>query len=174
MEYEFTLKYQLGEQDNDFDELVERLGAGGCDDALIGIGQVGRIGLKFTREAASAKDALLSAMADVRAAIPTARLIEAGPDFVGLTDVAQIVRMSRQNLRKLMSTHATNFPIPVHDGSSGVWHLADLLEWLQAKGNYLLPQGVVEVSVATKRVNQAKEAVQLSPEDTRELEELVA
>jgi hypothetical protein len=174
MEYEFTLKYQLGEQDSDVDEVMERLGAGGCDDALIGIGQTGRVGLKFTREARSAREALISAMADVRAALPSAKLIEAGPDFVGLTDVAQIVRMTRQNLRKLMTTHAANFPIPVHDGNSGVWHLADLLGWLQTKGSYLLPQGMVEVSLEAKRVNQVKEAIQISQEDKQEMEELVA
>jgi hypothetical protein len=85
MEYEFTLKYQLTENDCNFDDLVERLGAGGCDDALIGIGQPGRIGLKFTREAASAKNAIKSAIVDIRSVVPTAKLVEAGPGFVGLT-----------------------------------------------------------------------------------------
>lgn len=174
MEYEFTLKYQLGETDRNIDDIVERLGAGGCDDATIGIGQPGRIALKFTREAESAKAALMSAMMDVRHVVPTARLIEAGPDFVGLTDAAELVKMSRQNLRKLMLTHAANFPLPVHDGNSGVWHLADLLNWLQAKGDYSLPQGVVEVSNTTKRINAAKEALQLSVEEQKEMAALIA
>lgn len=79
MEYEFTLKYQLRESDHDFDELVERLGACGCDDATVGIGQAGRVALMLTREADSANAALASALADVRRAVPTARLVEAGP-----------------------------------------------------------------------------------------------
>jgi hypothetical protein len=74
MEYEFTLKYQLPEKESNLDELVERLGAGGCDDALVGIGQPGCIGLQFAREADSAQDALLSAMADVRRVVPGATL----------------------------------------------------------------------------------------------------
>src|SRR5439155_384770 len=81
---------------------IERLGAAGCDDALVGIGQPGRIALEFTREAHSAEAALVSALTDVKRAIPSARLIEAAPDFVGLTDVAEVVGMTRQNMRKLM------------------------------------------------------------------------
>lgn len=72
MEYEFTLKYVLRENDCNLDQLVERFGACGCTDALIGIGQVGRIGLKFTREATSAKDAIKSAMVSIRRVVPTA------------------------------------------------------------------------------------------------------
>ncbi|EJR8320695.1 DNA-binding protein, partial [Escherichia coli] len=43
MEYTFTLKYQLADDDRDPEALVERLGEAGCDDALIGIGQPGRL-----------------------------------------------------------------------------------------------------------------------------------
>ena len=46
MEFSFTLKYQLSDDDCNLDELVERLGAAGCDDALVGIGQPGRIALE--------------------------------------------------------------------------------------------------------------------------------
>lgn len=41
MEYTFTLKYQLADDDRNPDVLVERLGEAGCDDALVGIGQPG-------------------------------------------------------------------------------------------------------------------------------------
>ena len=37
MEYTFTLKYQLTDDDRDPDALVERLAEAGCDDALVGI-----------------------------------------------------------------------------------------------------------------------------------------
>src|SRR5436309_11045073 len=87
MEYEFELRFKLPTDDADADELVERLGEAGCDDALIGIGQPGRIALRFTREAESAKRAIVSALEDVKKVIPAAKLIEVGPDFVGLTDV---------------------------------------------------------------------------------------
>ncbi|MDB5797426.1 MAG: DNA-binding protein [Paucimonas sp.] len=174
MEYEFTLKYRLGANDQDVDDVVERLAAGGCDDALAGVGQPGRIALKFTREADSAKTALMSALADVRYVLPGAKLIEAGPDFVGLSDAAELVSMSRQNLRKLMLTYASTFPAPVHDGTSGVWHLADLLDWLKNKGDYPLQQEVVEVSNATKQINIARHARQISLEAHQEVARYVS
>ncbi|CPQ46083.1 DNA-binding protein [Bordetella pertussis] len=113
MEYLFTLKYQLADADSDLDALVERLGEAGCDDALVGMGLPGRLVLEFTREADSAEAAVRSALADVRRAMPTAALIEAAPDLVGLTDVAQIVGVSRQNMRKLMLAHPATFPAPM-------------------------------------------------------------
>jgi hypothetical protein len=76
MEYTFTLQYQVPESESP-DALLEQLGAGGCDDALVGSGRPGRIALEFTREADNASDAVSSAVADVRRAIPTATLIEA-------------------------------------------------------------------------------------------------
>ncbi|MDN5871104.1 MAG: hypothetical protein L0H73_10365 [Nitrococcus sp.] len=78
----------------------------------------------------------------MRRAVPTARLVEAAPDFVGLTDVAEIVGVSRQNMRKLMLAHPDSFPAPVHEGSASIWHLVDVLEWLQDRGSYALAQAV--------------------------------
>lgn len=79
MEFTFTLKYQL--QASDTDVLVERLAEEGCDDALVGVGKSGRLSLEFAREAGSIKEAVESALADVRRAVPDAKLIEAMPDL---------------------------------------------------------------------------------------------
>ncbi len=157
MEYNFTLKYQLGESDRDIDSVVERLGEAGCDDALVGLGQPGRLALEFTREADSAEDAMFSALADVRSAAPSAKLIEAAPDFVGLTDVAELIGVSRQNMRKLMQGHPASFPAPVHEGSSSIWHLAELLAWLESKGGYQLSKSNLEIAQAALKVNSARE-----------------
>lgn len=159
MEYIFTLKYQLAEQDEDLDALVERLGAAGCDDALVGVGQPGRLALEFSREADSAEEAVRTALADVKRAVPTTRLIEASPDLVGLTDVADLVGISRQAMRKLMLAHRATFPMPVHDGSTSLWHLAEVLDWLQARRNYGIDPGVLDVARMTLEVNLAKEAI---------------
>jgi predicted DNA-binding transcriptional regulator AlpA len=174
MEYTFTLKYKLTAQDNDIDALVERLAAAGCDDATVGIGQPGRLALVFTREAASAFEALVSALGDVKQAVPSARLVEAGPDFVGLTDVAEIAGVSRQNMRKLMLSHAIEFPSPIHEGSASVWHLSDVLDWLNARGGYAIKADVFDVAKSAKQINLAKEAQQLEPRINRRLESLVA
>jgi predicted DNA-binding transcriptional regulator AlpA len=173
MEYVFTLKYQLAEEDCDFDAIVERLGEAGCDDATIGVGQPGRIALLFSREGASAFEALVSALKDVKRAVPSAHLVEAGPDFVGLTDVAEVAGVSRQNMRKLMLSHAIDFPPPVHEGSASVWHLSDILDWLTARGGYDIKADVVDVAKFAKQVNLAKEVRQLEPRFNRELESLV-
>lgn len=173
MEYTFTLKYQLTEDDSDPDDLVERLGEAGCDDALVGIGQPGRLALEFTREADSADAAVRSALADVRSAVPSARLIEVAPDLVGLTDVAEIVGVSRQNMRKLMLAHPGSFPAPVHEGSASIWHLADVLAWLQAKGSYSLTKDVLDVAQVALQVNVAKEGRRLPRSASKGLEALV-
>ena len=174
MEYIFTLKYQLSAVDQNLDELVERLGEEGCDDALVGLGQPGRIALEFTREADSADLAVQSALADAKRAMPTAQLFEAAPDFVGLSDVAVVVGVSRQNLRIRMRSHGANFPPPVHDGSTAIWHLADILEWLQAKLAYQMNPLTLDIARATKQVNLVKQAEQISPSVAKQLRPLVS
>ncbi|MGY4532095.1 putative DNA-binding transcriptional regulator AlpA [Pseudomonas sp. TE3786] len=162
MEYIFTLKYQLNPIEQDMDALIERLGAAGCDDALIGIGQPGRLALEFTREAASAEEALTSALADVHNALPTAALIEATPDLVGLTDVAELMGMSRQNMRKLMLANAASFPPPIHEGTTSIWHLAEILAWMQTRAAYTLAPDLVAISNIAMRVNVDKEQQRLA------------
>ena len=171
MEYIFTLKYQLTDQDSDPDILVEHLGASGCDDALVGVGQPGRLALEFSRESDSAEEAVRSALADVKKAIPLARLIEASPDYVGLTDVADIVGISRQAIRKLMLAHRAAFPLPIHEGSASIWHLAEVLDWFKSRGGYQLDDGVLSVARAALKVNIAKEAIRhpVSSQENREL-----
>jgi len=174
MEYEFELRFKLPADAADAAELVERLGEAGCNDALIGIGQPGRMALRFTREAESAKRAIISALEDVKKVIPAAKLIEAGPDFVGLTDVADMLGMSRQNMRKLMVAHATSFPAPVHEGSSAVWHLEPVLQWLQGKGGYDIAQQQIEVAHIAMQINLIRAADRVELPMQREVRTLVA
>ena len=174
MEYEFELRFRLPADAGDSAELVERLGEVGCDDAVVGIGQAGRVALRFTREAESAKRAIVSALEDVKKAIPTAKLIEAGPDFVGLSDVADLLGMSRQNIRKLMLAHPAAFPAPVHDGSTAIWHLEPVLLWLQGKGGYSISAELMDVAHVTLQVNLIKAADRLDSPIQREVRPLVA
>ena len=100
-EYEFTLKFSVNDNPEQY---VEKLGAEGCTDALIGVGKNGRIALNFIREARSAYDAVSSAVEDVKRAIPEAKLIEASPDFVGLTDIAKLKKVLNLLSKSLTST----------------------------------------------------------------------
>lgn len=154
--YEFTLRFALGNPDDAPERFVERLGEAGCDDATVGIGQRGRIALDFSRDARSAAQAILSALRDVRRAIRGARLVEAAPDLVGLTDVARVLGCSRQNVRKLMFRHGGQFPAPVHEGNPSIWRLAKVLAWAQARGDAVDP-ALLEVAKAAQQVNLARE-----------------
>jgi len=174
VEYEFVLKFRLPSDDADVDDIVERLGAAGCDDALVGSGQPGRLALNFTREAASAKRAVISALKDVKKAVPGAQLIEVSPDFVGLTDVAELIGVSRQNMRKLMLTHVDSFPAPVHEGSPALWHLAPVLQWLGNRGAYRVEQALLDVAHIAMQINLAKEANCLETPVRAEVRILVA
>ena len=172
MEYEFTLKFKLPTVDADSDELIERLGDV-CGDALVGIGQPGRLALNFTRDTDSAELAIVSALTDVKNVIPQAELVEVAPDFVGLTDVAELMGVTRQNMRKLMLTHPDGFPAPIHEGSSALWHLAVLLQWLQGRDGYCIDPLLLDVARTTMQVNLTKAASQIERRIQRVVRELV-
>ena len=174
MEYEFTLKFKLTADGGETDALVERLGEAGCDDAVIGIGQPGRIALNFTREATSAKHAIVSALADVKGVIPQAELIEVTPDLSGLTDIAELIGVSRQNMRKLALKYPLSFPTPVHEGSAVVWHLAPVLQWLTRHGDYPITDSLMDVAHAAMQINLAKQTSRLERPVEREVRELVS
>jgi hypothetical protein len=173
MDYEITLTLKLAPDDSNLDELVERLGAAGCTDAMIGIGQAGQLALDFIRDGRSAEQAILSALKGVKKAVPTAKLIEVGPDLVGLTDVAELLGVTRQNMRKLMVAHAAAFPVPVHSGSVSLWHLAPVLEFLRERG-YDLGPGLVDVARAAMRINIASQAARIGHAVDRRLASLAA
>lgn len=173
MEYIFTLKYHLHDHDSDHDTLIDRLFEAGCDDALPGTGQSGRLALEFAREADSATHALESAIADVRKAVDNAELVEVFPDYAGLTDIAEHVGMSRQNLRKIATKNGSTFPTPIHEGNPSLWHLSDALSWL-AEDGYAVDAAKLEISAAARELNIALQARRLSADRSRELEALMA
>jgi predicted DNA-binding transcriptional regulator AlpA len=162
-EYEFTLKFNFTDASINPESYLDNLAQAGCDDALIGIGQKGRIALNFNREADSALTALYSAIEQVKSVIPDAQLIEATPDFVGLSDIAEVVGYSRQNIRKLMLNNQASFPPPIHEGSSAIWHLASVLDWFKEGKGYAIDDSLRDLANATMQLNLAKESFKLDP-----------
>lgn len=154
-EHEFTLTFTLGSPSVDVDVLVERLGDAGCEDAAIGVGQRGRVALSFIREAESAAKAVFSGITDVRRAIPDATLIEASPDLVGLTDVADLLGVTRQNVRKLILDCEALAPAPVHEGRPTIWHLAKVLGWLREEKDYPIGEDLADLAHTTMQINLA-------------------
>src|SRR3546814_101815 len=161
-EYEFILKFRLPDPDVNQGQFVDALAEAGCDDATVGVGQRGRIALDFAREANTATDAIISAIEAVKRAIPGAELVEAGPDFVGLTDVAELVGCTRQNIRKVMISNLATFPIAVHEGSQAIWHLRPVLGWFAENQRRPIDRGLIEVSEVTMKVNVANATRQLA------------
>lgn len=174
MEYDFELRFKLADPGPVEDDVVERLYVAGCDDATIGVGLPGRLALCFTREASSAKQAILSALEDVKRAIPDAEMIEVSPDLAGLTDIAELVGVSRQNMRKLMMGHAATFPAPVHDGSTALWHLATVLEWLSGRAGYDIDKRLLDIARMAMQINLAKELQHLDQPVEKRIRALVA
>ena len=162
-EYEFTLKFGFSNASINPESFVDLLGEGGCDDALIGVGQQGRIALNFNREAESALTAICSAIEDVKSVIPEATLIEATPDFVGLSDIADVLGFSRQNMRKLMMNNKASFPLPIHEGRSAIWHLSNVLSWCREGNRYQVNELLQDVATANMQLNLAKEAFHIDP-----------
>lgn len=152
-QYDFTLKYRLGDTDEDAEKHLEALAQSGCEDALVGIGQSGRISLNFIRESESALEAIAGAISNVQEAIPEAKLVEATPDFVGITDIAELLGFSRQYMRKLIETSGASFPEPVHEGKPSLWHLTDILAWFSERESRDIQSEVFEVSQINMQLN---------------------
>jgi len=173
-EYDFTLKFNLQNSQADPNNYVEALYAGGCDDALIGVGKNGYISLNFIREASSAYEAISSAIADVKRVIPCASLIEAAPDYVGLTDVAKILGCTRQNIRKLIVASEPRTLLPVYEGTPSIWHLAEILAWLQQAKTYSIDRSLIEIAKTNMDVNIAKSWQKVEPTSQEKIKALVS
>ena len=159
--YEFELKFSLPSTSQSPEFFVERLAEVGCTDALVGIGLTGRIAFHFTRDANSAFEAILSAVKNIKKAIPEAILIEAAPDLVGLSDIANILGYSRQNIRKLMMNNMVSFPTPIHEGKSILWHLSSILTWVKESNRYEIDELLLDVANTNMQLNITKETVHL-------------
>lgn len=70
--------------------------------------------------------------------------------------------------------YAATFPAPVHEGSASIWHLAEVLGWLEEKGGYAFERKMLETARAALQVNLAKEVHRLPVAAARELKLLIA
>jgi len=163
MEYEFILKYVLSDENADSSQYLNALFEAGCDDATIGIGKTGAIALEFVREAASAAEAVLSAIADVKKVIPDAELSEVAPDLVTPTEIASVVGCSRQNIQKIIANPKKRFPSPIHQSSAGsVWHLEPVLRWFIDNGAYI-NKNLLEIAGISMTANLVHQCQKVNP-----------
>lgn len=155
-EFDFELIFKLPNITDDPQGYIDRLFEAGCEDATISTGKLGMIALSFSREAASAQEAVQSAISNVQQAIPEASLVEATPDIVSITDISTILGHSRQYTRKLFDANSSsNMPAPIHVGSPSIWHLNEVLGWLKSigKSGNNINDSLLEISTITREVN---------------------
>lgn len=100
-EFEFDLVFALPRKDVDEDAIIDALFEAGCDDAVVGLGAAGLVGLAFIRAGEDAEGVISDAVKAALAALPEgSRLREVKPDLVSQGDVAARLHVSRQALQK--------------------------------------------------------------------------
>ena len=132
MTSEFSLLFSAPKIE-DCDEYADRLYEAGYTD--VGIDDTGEFEVRCSGVFSNINQEISNAKSAVLLAIPEALFLEAGPDYVGLTDIARIIGVSRQHMRRLWeSGKEMGFPTPAINGSKNIWHLAPIIDWLVLNG----------------------------------------
>lgn len=125
MEFEFDIVVSLPKGAPDEAVILDSLFDVGCDDAVVGLGNAGLVGLGFTRSGADAESVILETVKQVLSAFPEgAKLREVKPDLVSLADVAARLQVSRQALQK------RDMPPP---SLGGLFRASEMLPALEAQ-----------------------------------------
>ncbi|AUX71398.1 hypothetical protein [Erwinia pyrifoliae] len=123
-------------------ELEHHLYASGCDDALVCF--YGRaVYLEFDRQSDSFANAIMSAVRAIESSPLAATVTAVDASLVGLSDIAQLSKLTRQSIAMLKdgSRGAGDFPSPVQriNGNSPLWSWACVAAWLQRHGKIAAP-----------------------------------
>ncbi len=175
-EHDFTLV--LAEPLELTDDISDRLFAAGCDDATVSQ-RGGRLFMQFSRAAASLKDAILSAIADVRkAAIGTDVLRVDDCHLVSQADIARRIDRSRQLVNQLINGQRGpgDFPPPAcaQPEQQPLWNWCEVAAWLcrydMLRAEIL--RDAEEVEIINNALEMRRQRKNL-PELTREIIEAV-
>ncbi len=152
--YTFSLNFKLPnfENKNNIDTVIERLGDGGCTDALVCIGRRGYLLLDFERQSESPEAAIKSAIEDVSKIIQNSKLVEVNSDIVGVTDIAEKLNISRQYARHI-TLNKKYFPDPLHNGKTPIWNLYHVLTFLKHEG-FSINEKEIETSKQAMLINK--------------------
>ena len=100
-EFEFDLIFMLPAPAPDEDALLDALHEAGCDDAVVGLGSRGSVGLAFIRAGRDPEAVIVEAIRQATVGLPEgAELREVRPDLVSLAEVAARLQVTRQALQK--------------------------------------------------------------------------
>jgi hypothetical protein len=130
----FTLVFTIPEGDM-LEPFLDALADAGCDDAaFIGPAQDGTYRAEFDREADLFSNAIVSAIEDIRTAIPGATVLRAEPDdLVTISAIAARTGRSDESVRLLEQGKRGPGGFPARIGhinqKTRVWRWADVADW---------------------------------------------
>lgn len=157
--YQFTLV--LKNVDEFTENLEDSLYESGCSDALINF-KNGTVYLDFDREAASLREAVISAIKDVETSPVKPIVASVGPeDFVTETEIAERLSFKRQAVslwikRKRRTEFPFPWPVMKLSSRSPFWKWKDVVEWLY--DNKLIAENdSVENATFLENINAALE-----------------
>ena len=177
-EFNFQLDFRL-HQEEDPSGYLESLAINGCEDALVGVGEIGYVSLEFTRQANKARLALSGAIKNVRKAIPHAKLIRAEPYLINLSELALLFNCTKQNMSKYArgesSVNHPPFPDPIVTGKTSYWYIIEAVNWLDKYSKLEVTQSQLDLYYSVFSLNKAlDQQLDIDPKLTASFSELIA
>ena len=176
-EFDFTLL--LDGIDSISQDVEDALYEAGCDDATISL-RFGRIFLTFSRSAISLKDAIISAINDVKKSkIPASILRVDQCDLVTQAEIARRIERSRELVRLYISgaRGPGGFPAPVCNITDGapLWYWCEVAYWLW-ENNIIREDELREAQdlAVINSVLELERQRQIAPSLTREVVEALS
>ena len=121
-EFEFELVFALPEGEHDAFALSDAIFEAGFENALVGTGHAGLLGVELEAEGDDAESAIVGAARALIKALPTGTVLrEVRPDLVSLADVAERLEVKRQALQQ------RRMPRPV---TGGLYRIDEMIEAL--------------------------------------------
>ena len=100
-EFEFDLVFSLPEDATDEEAILDVLYEAGCEDAAVGLGAPGLVGVGVTRSGTDAEAVIAATARQLMKGLPEGTVLrEVRPDLVSLGDVAARLKVTRQALQK--------------------------------------------------------------------------
>ena len=128
-QFEFELVFTLPEGEHDAFELSDAVFESGIEDALVGTGVAGLLGVEIEADGDDAEAVILDAARALMKQLPTGTsLHEIRPDLVTLSDVAEKLSVKRQALQQ------RKMPYPVAGGLFRIDEVYLVLENAMAPG----------------------------------------
>lgn len=119
-EFEFELVFALPEGEHDAFELSDAVFEAGFEDALVGTGHAGLLGVETEAEGDDAESAILETARALIRVLPAGTVLrEVRPDLVSLADVAEKLEVKRQALQN------RKMPLPV---AGGLYRIDEIIE----------------------------------------------